>query len=29
VKSSRKADLRKFSYPFPPHSYTMLKAKLV
>jgi alpha-L-arabinofuranosidase len=29
VKSSRKADTRKFSYPFPPHSYTMLKAKLV
>jgi alpha-N-arabinofuranosidase len=29
VKTSRKADARKFSYPFPPHSYTMLRAKLL
>jgi alpha-N-arabinofuranosidase len=29
VKRSGKADGRKFTYNFPPHSYTMLKAKLL
>jgi alpha-L-arabinofuranosidase len=29
VKRNAKADGRKFTYSFPPHSYSMLKAKLV
>jgi alpha-N-arabinofuranosidase len=29
VKRSAKADGRRFTYSFPPHSYSMLKAKLV
>jgi alpha-L-arabinofuranosidase len=29
VARSAKADGRKFTYSFPPHSYSMLKAKLV
>jgi alpha-N-arabinofuranosidase len=29
VKRSGKAEGRKFTYSFPPHSYSMLKAKLV
>jgi alpha-L-arabinofuranosidase len=29
AKRGGKADGRKFTYSFPPHSYSMLKAKLV
>jgi alpha-N-arabinofuranosidase len=29
VKRSATAEGRKFVYSFPPHSYSMLKAKLV
>ena len=29
VKRSAKAQGRGFTYSFPPHSYSMLKAKLV